>query len=75
MHQWIHSNVIPTPPVQRIGKVSVRLWTEKDVEKVKKYKTSRYWTRAVAQKESNGPTDVAGRVDVISTERHHFTWM
>jgi excisionase family DNA binding protein len=43
LHRWIHSKVIPAPPVQRLGKVSVRLWTEKDVEKVKNYKTSHYW--------------------------------
>jgi len=27
LHRWIHSKVIPAPPVQRLGKVSVRLWT------------------------------------------------
>jgi excisionase family DNA binding protein len=50
LHRWIHSNVIQAPPVQRLGKVSVRLWTEKDVEKVKKYKTSHYWGKGGRKK-------------------------
>ncbi len=50
LHRWIHSKVIPAPPVQRLGKVSVRLWTEKDVEKVKKYKTSHYWGKGGRKK-------------------------
>jgi excisionase family DNA binding protein len=50
LHRWIHSSVIPAPPVQRLGKVSVRLWTEKDVEKVKKYKTSHYWGKGGRKK-------------------------
>jgi excisionase family DNA binding protein len=50
LHRWIHSKVIPAPPVQRLGKVSVRLWTEKDVEKVKNYKTSHYWGKGGRKK-------------------------
>jgi excisionase family DNA binding protein len=50
LHRWIHSNVISAPPVQRLGNVSVRLWTEKDVEKVKKYKTSHYWGKGGRKK-------------------------
>jgi excisionase family DNA binding protein len=50
LHRWIHSNVVPAPPVQRLGNVSVRLWTEKDVENVKKYKTSHYWGKGGRKK-------------------------
>jgi excisionase family DNA binding protein len=50
LHRWIHSKVIPAPPIQRLGKVSVRLWTDKDMEKVKKYKTSHYWGKGGRKK-------------------------
>jgi excisionase family DNA binding protein len=50
LHRWIHSGVISAPPVQRLGNVRVRLWTEKEVEKVKKYKTSHYWGKGGRKK-------------------------
>ena len=54
LHRWIHSDVIPAPPVQRLGNVTVRLWTEKDVEKVKKYKANDYWGKGGRKKSNKG---------------------
>lgn len=47
LHRWIHTNLIPAPPIQRLGNLSVRLWTEEDIERAKDYKAAHYWGRGL----------------------------
>ena len=42
-HRWIREGRVKAPPLQLLGGMKVRLWTEKDVEKVRKFKVERYW--------------------------------
>ncbi len=45
LHRWIHTKRVPAPALQRLGNLSVRLWTNEDIEKVRKYKAEHYWGR------------------------------
>lgn len=45
LHRWIKEKKVPAPDLQFVGGVKVRLWAEKDVETVKKYKAHYYWGR------------------------------
>jgi len=42
LHRWVLKGRINAPKKQRIGGVVVRLWTDRDVERVRKYKQARY---------------------------------
>jgi predicted DNA-binding transcriptional regulator AlpA len=42
LHRWIESQKIQVPPVQNLGGVQVRLWTQSDLDVVRKYKTEHY---------------------------------
>jgi DNA-binding transcriptional MerR regulator len=55
LHRWVLEGRFKAPPKQRIGGVVVRLWTDRDVEKVRKYKQENYRKgrgRKKAQKKS-----------------------
>ncbi len=43
LHRWIHTKKVPAPPVQSVGGLSIRLWTETDMDKVRSYKAEHYW--------------------------------
>ena len=43
LHRWIREGKVKAPPKRKITGVSVRIWTTRDVEKVKKYKAAHYW--------------------------------
>jgi excisionase family DNA binding protein len=43
LYRWMHEGKIPTPPLQTLAGMSVRLWSEADVEAAKKYKAEHYW--------------------------------
>lgn len=45
LHRWIHTKRIPAPSLQRLGNLSVRLWTDEDIEKAREYKADHYWGR------------------------------
>lgn len=45
LHRWMREKKVPTPPAQAIGGMSVRLWSEDEVEKVRIYKAQHYWGR------------------------------
>ena len=45
LHRWIKEKKVAAPDLQFVGGVKVRLWAEKDVETVKKYKAHHYWGR------------------------------
>jgi DNA-binding transcriptional MerR regulator len=42
LHHWVSERKFAAPKKQRIGGVVVRLWTERDVERVRKYKEANY---------------------------------
>ena len=42
IYRWIQAKKFSVPPVVFVGKVRIRLWTEKEVEAVRKYKASFY---------------------------------
>jgi predicted DNA-binding transcriptional regulator AlpA len=42
MYRWIEAKKFDVPPVVLVGKVRIRLWTEKEVEVVRKYKANFY---------------------------------
>jgi MerR HTH family regulatory protein len=50
LHRWMREGLVPTPPLQSIGGMSVRLWTEDDLAKAKKYKADRYWGKGGRKK-------------------------
>ena len=50
LHRWMREKKVPTPSIQSIGGVTVRLWSEDDVEKAKKYKTQHYWGKSGRKK-------------------------
>lgn len=50
LHRWIHTKKVPAPPLQRVGGLSIRLWTEEDVEPVKRYKLDHYWGKGAGRK-------------------------
>jgi predicted site-specific integrase-resolvase len=35
LHRYIVAKKIPVPPMQRVGNVRVRLWSDQDIERVK----------------------------------------
>ncbi len=42
LNRWIRGKKFPVPPVKSLGRIKVRIWTENDVEKVRKYKSDHY---------------------------------
>ena len=50
LHRWMREKKVPTPPMQSIGGVTVRLWSEDDLDRAKKYKTNYYWGRGGRKK-------------------------
>jgi len=42
LHRWVAKGRFTAPKNQRIGGVVVRLWTDRDVERVRKYKEANY---------------------------------
>jgi excisionase family DNA binding protein len=45
LHRWVHTKKVPAPELQRVGGLSVRLWTEAEIEAVREYKARHYWGR------------------------------
>jgi len=42
MYRWIDAKKFYVPPVVLVGKVRIRLWTDREVETVRKYKANFY---------------------------------
>jgi hypothetical protein len=42
LQRWIAGRKFSAPPMQRVGGVVVRLWTNRDVERIRKYKQENY---------------------------------
>jgi len=50
LHRWMREKKIPIPPAKTLGKVKVRLWTELDIQEVRKYKAGHYWGKGGRKK-------------------------
>jgi hypothetical protein len=50
LHRWMREKKVPTPPIQSIGGMSIRLWSEDDLGKAKKYKSEHYWGKGGRKK-------------------------
>jgi DNA-binding transcriptional MerR regulator len=42
LHRWIELRKIAAPPLQTLGGMQVRLWSEEDVSRVRRYKAEHY---------------------------------
>jgi excisionase family DNA binding protein len=42
LHRWIAGGQVPAPRRQKVAGVTVRIWSAKDVELVRKYKAAHY---------------------------------
>ena len=50
-HRWIREKRIEAPALQSLsGMQMVRIWTEEDIEKVRKYKAQYYWGKGGRKK-------------------------
>jgi len=38
LQAWIDKTSIPSPKLQKVGRVSVRLWTNADIQRARKFK-------------------------------------
>jgi predicted site-specific integrase-resolvase len=52
LNRWIREKRFDIPPVQSLGRIQVRLWTEDAVERVRKYKADHYWGKGGRKKRS-----------------------
>jgi excisionase family DNA binding protein len=43
LHRWMREKKVSAPAAKSLGKMKVRFWTEKDLEKVRAYKAEHYW--------------------------------
>ncbi len=50
LYRWMHEGKIPTPPLKCLADMKVRLWSEDDLEVVKKYKAQHYWGKGGRKK-------------------------
>jgi excisionase family DNA binding protein len=50
LHRWIRQKKIQAPPVQSLGGVQIRLWTQREVEQARKYKAEHYWGKGGRRK-------------------------
>ena len=42
LHRWIASGAVAAPRLSNVAGVRVRIWTERDLERVRKYKQQNY---------------------------------
>jgi len=57
LHRWMREKKVPTPPLQSVGGMSIRMWSEEDVTKARTYKAKHYWGRG-GRKKRKKRTDV-----------------
>ena len=50
LHRWMRERKISPPRARTLGKLRVRLWTEEDVEQVRKYKVEHFWGKGGRKK-------------------------
>jgi len=54
LYRWMHEGKIPTPPLQSLAGMKVRLWSEDDLDAAKKYKAEHYWGKGGRRKRTKG---------------------
>jgi hypothetical protein len=42
LHRWIAAGAVEAPHLSRVAGVKVRIWTDRDLEQVRKYKQENY---------------------------------
>jgi len=42
LHRWIASGAVAAPRRRKVAGVTVRIWTDRDVERVRQYKAAHY---------------------------------
>ncbi len=42
LQRWLLSGRVAEPRKVRVGRVNARIWTDRDVERIRKYKTAHY---------------------------------
>lgn len=52
LHRWMRNKKVPVPSLKSIGGMSVRLWSEADLQAAKKYKAEHYWGKGGRKKRS-----------------------
>jgi hypothetical protein len=52
LHRWMLEKKVPVPPLQSVGRMSVRLWSDSDVQAAKKYKVEHYWGRGARRQKT-----------------------
>jgi len=50
LNRWIREKKFPVPLVRSMGRIQVRIWTEHEVENVRKYKADHYWGKGGRKK-------------------------
>jgi DNA-binding transcriptional MerR regulator len=50
LHRWMREKKVPIPPIQSVGGMSIRLWSDEDVKKARTYKAKHYWGRGGRKK-------------------------
>jgi excisionase family DNA binding protein len=50
LYRWMHEGKIPTPALQSLAGMKVRLWSEDDLDAAKKYKAEHYWGKGGRKK-------------------------
>jgi excisionase family DNA binding protein len=52
LHRWIRERRIEAPPLQSLGGMKVRLWSEEDINKARKYKAEKYRKKPRSKKKT-----------------------
>lgn len=42
LHRWVRARRFPVPPLRRLGRISVRWWTERDLARARRYMERHY---------------------------------
>jgi len=50
LHRWLKQKRVVAPNLQLVGGVKVRLWSEEQLNAIKKYKASHYWGKGGRKK-------------------------
>jgi MerR HTH family regulatory protein len=53
LHRWMREKRVPSPQLKLVGGMSIRLWSEDDLGKAKKYKAEHYWGKGGRKKRKN----------------------
>ena len=50
LYRWMHEGKIPTPPLQSLAGMKVRLWSDDDLNAAMKFKAEHYWGKGGRKK-------------------------